>query len=427
MKTMKQAFIGIILGVALLSACTPAQVDVVTLSTNLLQMKEGDIQTITADASGAVVWNSSDTAVAEVFMGVVTAKGIGNAVVTATVGKAVAACQIYVTDDKGSTLAFRPAYLQVEKNTTAQLNLSSVYDVPLTWSSSNEEVATVDNTGLLTTLKPGHTTITVSNGAEKATCFVAVKHKWSEYSLVWSDEFDGSALDKSVWNIEVNGSGGGNQELQYYTDREKNLRIENGNLIIQAYKEDYSGRRYTSARINSREKKYFKYGKIEARIMFPSGGGTWPAFWMMGNDYGKVGWPSCGEIDIIEHVGNNPRMISNALHYPYKHGGNCWVSQKYHDNVENEYHVYGIEWCEEEEYGRDVIRFTYDGEVQSTASETIDNIDMDYFWPYNKDHFIILNLAIGGTMGGNVNDNIFNNDVQMKVDWVRVYQREEVE
>jgi beta-glucanase (GH16 family) len=255
---------------------------------------------------------------------------------------------------------------------------------------------------------------------------VAVKHRWGEYQLVWSDEFDGTALNTADWNIEVNGNGGGNQELQYYTDRATNLRVENGTLIIEARKESYMGKRYTSARINTMNKHTFLYGKIEARIAFPSGGGTWPAFWMMGHDYSRVGWPACGEIDIIEHVGNQPNMNTHALHYPYKSGGNCWSVHKQHENIENQYHTYAIEWLQEEEYGRDMIRFLYDGQVQAVQSETLENMDNEYFWPFNKPHFILLNMAIGGSMGGQVSEQIFNQSIQMKVDWVRVYQRKEI-
>ena len=418
-------FLGIV--VLFISSCTKEDVETISLSPNVLQMKVGEMQTLTATASGTVEWQSSDTAVAEVYLGIVTAKGVGNATVTASCGKASAVCHLYVTGEDGSTIALRPAYLEVDKNSSHQLHVSSVYDVPLTWSSSDETVATVNSTGMLTTKKPGHTTITVTNGAESASCFVAVKHKWSEYKLVWQDEFNGTSLDASSWTIEVNGAGGGNQELQYYTDRSKNVRVEDGNLVIQAYKEDYSGRQYTSGRINSLNKRFFKYGKVEARIKFPAGGGTWPAFWMMGNDYSSVGWPSCGEIDIIEHIGNDPRMLSNALHYPYKHGGNCWSKRSYKDNVENQYHVYGIEWVEEEEYGRDVIRFTYDGEVIAYVSETLEGMDINYMWPFNKDFFIIFNLAIGGSMAGNVDDSIFAHDIKMYVDWVRVYQHNEID
>lgn len=409
-----------------LVGCKGVEPDQVKLSTHVLQLKVGEVHILTAVATQEVIWHSGDTLVADVMKGVVTAKQVGTTLITARVGNAEAVCQVYVTGDKGQTLALPIAYLQLERDTTYQMCPSSLYDLPLTWQSSDTLVATIDTSGLIRTRKAGHTTITVSNGLENASCFVAVKHRWGEYQLVWSDEFDGTALNTADWNIEVNGNGGGNQELQYYTDRATNLRVENGTLIIEARKESYMGKRYTSARINTMNKHTFLYGKIEARIAFPSGGGTWPAFWMMGHDYSRVGWPACGEIDIVEHVGNQPNMNTHALHYPYKSGGNCWSVHKQHENIENQYHTYAIEWLQEEEYGRDMIRFLYDGQVQAVQSETLENMDNEYFWPFNKPHFILLNMAIGGSMGGQVSEQIFNQSIQMKVDWVRVYQRKEI-
>lgn len=406
--------------------CNRVEPEQVKLSTHVLQLKVGEVHILTAVATQEVIWHSSDTLVAEVMKGVVTGKQVGTALITARVGNAEAVCQVYVTGREGQTLALPITYLQLERDTTYQMCPSSLYDLPLVWQSSDTSVAIVEPSGLIRTRQAGHTTITVSNGFENASCYVAVKHRWSEYKLVWSDEFDGTALNTADWNIEVNGNGGGNQELQYYTDRATNLRVENGTLIIEARKESYMGKRYTSARINTMNKHTFLYGKIEARIAFPSGGGTWPAFWMMGHDYSRVGWPACGEIDIVEHVGNEPNMNTHALHYPYKSGGNCWSVHKQHENIENQYHTYAIEWLQEEEYGRDMIRFLYDGQVQAVQSETLENMDNEFFWPFNKPHFILLNMAIGGSMGGQVNEQIFNQPIQMKVDWVRVYQRTEI-
>ncbi len=382
---------------------------------------------LTAAATANVIWQSEDTSVARVDDGLVTAMGIGRTLITAIVGKVQAVCQVYVVGGKGTTLALPKSYMQVDKGTVLPMEVVSLYNIPLFWTSTDSTVAIVDSDGWLHALRPGHTTIIVSNGAESASCYLAVRHKWGEYELVWEDEFNGSALDYSSWNVEINGNGGGNNELQYYTDRKDNLRVEEGCLIIEARKENYAGRHYTSARINTMGKRSFLYGRIEARIMFPSGEGTWPAFWMMGNDYGQVGWPACGETDIVEHIGNDPRMVSHALHCPYKSGGNCWSTKQYHDGVENKFHVYGIEWLQEEEYGRDIIRFLYDGQVHATQSETLENMDDEYYWPFNKENFLLLNLAIGGSMGGSVNDAIFSHPVQMKVDWVRVYQRKEIE
>lgn len=406
--------------------CNRVEPEQVKLSTHVLQLKVGEVHILTAVATQEVIWHSSDTLVAEVMKGVVTGKQVGTALITARVGNAEAVCQVYVTGREGQTLALPITYLQLERDTTYQMCPSSLYDLPLVWQSSDTSVAIVEPSGLIRTKQAGHTTITVSNGFENASCYVAVKHRWSEYQLVWSDEFDGTTLNTANWNIEVNGNGGGNQELQYYTSRPTNLRVENGILIIEAHKENYQGKRYTSARINTMNKQTFLYGKIEARIAFPSGGGTWPAFWMMGHDYSRVGWPACGEIDIVEHVGNEPNMNTHALHYPYKSGGNCWSVQKQHENIENQYHTYAIEWLQEEEYGRDIIRFLYDGQLQAVQSETLENMDNEFFWPFNKPHFILLNMAIGGSMGGQVNEQIFNQPIQMKVDWVRVYQRTEI-
>ena len=408
------------------TACSTSQPELLHLSTHVLQLQVGEVHILTAATSDKVIWQSEDTLVAQVLHGVVTAKQVGTTRIIAQAGKAQSVCQVFVAGAEGQTLAL-PAYLQLERDTTYLLQPASLYDIPLAWQSSDTLVATVNAEGLITTHQAGRTTLTVSNGFETASCYLAVKHRWGEYQLVWSDEFDAATLNTSNWNIEVNGNGGGNQEQQYYTARPTNLRVENGILIIEAHKENYQGKRYTSARINTMNKQTFLYGKIEARIAFPSGGGTWPAFWMMGNDYSRVGWPACGEIDIIEHVGNQPNMITHALHYPYKSGGNCWSVQKTQNNIENQYHTYAIEWLQEEEYGRDVIRFLYDGQVQAVQSETLENMDNEYFWPFNKPNFILLNMAIGGSMGGQVNDQIFSQPIQMKVDWVRVYQRKEIE
>ncbi len=418
----------LIIAAAVLMACNTQEVKRISLSANSLQMKVGDMEIIDVNPTDVnVEWTSSDPNVATVKDGVVAAVGVGYSSIRATAGKDYAECQVYVIGAKGETLSITPSIVSLKKGETHQYVYTSTYDVPLTWTSSNPDVAIVSEAGLATALSAGNTFITLSNGLEAVTSRVAVEHTWGEYQLVWSDEFDGSALNTDVWNIEVNGNGGGNQEKQYYTDRPENLRVEEGNLVIEARKEEYYNREYTSARINSRNKKYFKYGKIEARIMFPKGGGTWPAFWMMGNDYPQSNWPKCGEIDIIEHVGNQPRMASFAVHTPNKNGsrGNNWSMRSYMDGLEENYHVYGIEWLEDDFNGMDRIYFTIDGERLAMTQEEAEHVDDNYYWPFNKDHFIILNLAIGGTMGGNVDDAIFASPVQMKVDWVRVWQRQE--
>ena len=413
-----------------LCACnSPKPTYSIKLNTTILSMKVGEIANLTAETlSPSVEWKSGDDSIATVFHGIVTATGVGYTTIYATTNEGVTAiCAVHVIGKNGETLSLSPLNVQVNKEELYQYHYTSSYNVPLIWSSSNPEVATVDEKGLVTPIKAGRTLITLTNGVESCSSNFAVIHQWGEYQMVWEDDFAGPILDESVWNIEEGGGGWGNKELQYYTNRTENLRIEDGCLVIEARKENYGNRSYTSARINTREKKAFEYGKIEARISLPSGGGTWPAFWMMGNDYRKVGWPKCGEIDIMEHVGNKPSMVSYAIHTPQKNGssGNNWYSQSYFDDVENNFHVYGIEWIKEEKYGCDVIHFTFDGKITATIQEDISHIDENYYWPFNKEHFIIFNLAIGGTMGGSVDDAIFNQQRIMYVDWVRVYQRQE--
>ncbi len=400
-----------------------------TITPSVLQMKVGDIEMLEISVSTTQVpeWSSSDESVAVVAGGIVSANGIGTATITATIGKSQASAVVYVSGSAGQTLSLNTYQTNIEKGGQYQFICKNTYGNPLTWVSDNEQVATVDNTGLVTAHKSGVAKIKVSSGMEDLTALVAVLHKWGEYKLVWSDEFEGTELDKNTWNIEVNGNGGGNQEAQYYTDRHENLRVEDGNLVIQLLKEEYKGKQYTSGRIQSRGKREFAYGKMEARISFPAGKGTWPAFWMLGN---SGGWPACGEIDIVEHIGSRPNFTSFALHTQQKNGQN---GTNWHDgytadkSMENEYHVYGIEWLEEEKNGCDQILFYIDDVVYATATENQNYINQNAWWPFNKPHYFIINLAVGGTMGGSIDDGMFSHDVLMKVDWVRVWQRDEID
>lgn len=387
-------------------------------------MKVGDIANIDVVGSATnIEWTSSNESVATVFHGVITANAIGSATITAKSGNTTAQAQVFVTGTDGATLRITPALISLKKGETHQFQYGNAYGLPLTWTSSDESIATVTADGLVTALKPGNATITLSTNLESVTALVAVAHHWGEYSLVWSDEFNGDKLDESVWNYNTGGNGWGNNELQYYTNRPENIRIVNGCLEIEARKETYENREYTSARIYSKGKKSFLYGKMEARIKFPGGKGTWPAYWMMG----ETGtWPKCGEIDIIEHIGSQDTRASFALHTQEKNGmnGKNWHNTHFFDYpLSNDFHVYGVEWCQEEENGKDCIRFTVDGVEYATAWEN--KIGDHDSWPFYKPHYFILNLAIGGNMGGKVDDAIFNQKRIMYVEWVRVYQRQE--
>ena len=423
-----QNYLLLIAAVVCMAACDPKQNEPsnVTLELNpvTLQLKVGDIATIdTKGTATNIVWTSSNEEVASVYYGVVTAKAIGKAEITATSGKVSAKANVFVTGTDGSSLRISPPVVTLRPGDTLNFSYGNTYDLDVTWSSSEPSIATIDQKGHLTAVAPGNAIITLATNIESVTARVAVEHTWGDYKLVWSDEFDGTALDETVWSYNTGGSGWGNNEKQYYTSRPENIRVKNGMLEIEARKEQYENNEYTSARIMSKNKKTFTYGKMEARIKFPGGKGTWPAFWMMGN---TGNWPNCGEIDIIEHIGSQDTRASFALHTVMKNGtkGNNWAKTHFFDYpLSADFHTYGIEWAQEEKEGKDVIRFFVDDvQYAEVWEEQIDNND---YWPFNKPFFFIINLAIGGNMGGQVDDAIFDQQRIMYVDWVRVWQRQE--
>ena len=317
------------------------------------------------------------------------------------------------------------AFMEVGDILTLTTNVSG----NIAWSSSDTAVAIVQD-GIVQAKNDGHAVITavLNNATAKADMYVTQKGGMylGDYELVWEENFDGSELDTASWTIEQGGGGWGNNEQQYYTNRAENIRLKDGCLEIEARKETYNNREYTSARIKSEKKRDFAYGKMEARIKLPSGRGTWPAFWMKGNG----SWPKKGEIDIMEHVGSQPNMVSHAVHTTNKNGtkGNNWSSRYYGESsMEGEFHVFGIEWVKCYTYQRDAIKFFVDG--KQTAIVLADKAEEDIdSWPFFDKEFFIINLALGGSMGGSINNDIFddptNNPVIMYVDWVRVYQKQ---
>lgn len=229
-------------------------------------------------------------------------------------------------------------------------------------------------------------------------------------SLIFSDEFTtNGAPDPAKWGYDIgNGSDGwGNQEKQYYTNRSDNVIVENGFLRIMLKKENYSGFNYTSTRMLTANKFSFKYGIVEVRAKLPSGGGTWPAIWMLGANINTTPWPACGEIDIMEHKGNDLNRIFGTLHYPGRSGGSADGSSRIISNASTEFHIYKVEWTAAaiKIYVDDVLFHTV---ANSTAI------------PFNHNFFIIMNLAMGGTFGGAVDANV--TAATLEVDYIRVYQ-----
>jgi beta-glucanase (GH16 family) len=233
------------------------------------------------------------------------------------------------------------------------------------------------------------------------------------WRLVWSDEFNGTALDRSRWILETGGHGWGNNELEYYTDRTgaaANARVEGGNLVIEARREDFGGRLYTSARMKTSAS--WTYGRIEGRLRLPFGQGIWPAFWTLGNNIGTVGWPACGEIDIMEMIGGSGResTVHGTIHWDFNGYANFGRSFS-GPNFSQAFHVYAIEWDNRE------IRWYVDGTLYNTANITINGTE-----EFHRPFFIILNVAVGGNWPGNP-DGSTTFPQRMLVDYIRVYQR----
>lgn len=234
------------------------------------------------------------------------------------------------------------------------------------------------------------------------------------YKLIWSDEFDSTALNSNNWVHETGATGWGNNELQYY--REENTTVADGHLVITAKAQKFGSSNYTSSRIITKGKKAFKYGRVDIRAALPEGKGLWPALWMLGTNISSVSWPACGEIDIMELAGRIPNRISSAVHY----GANVSQHQyktgvKYlsgNANFQDEFHVFTLIWKE------NLLEFYVDDEKFYTITPS----DLDgAVYPFNKTFFFIMNVAVGGNFDGNP-DNTTPFPQSMIVDYIRVFQ-----
>ncbi len=245
------------------------------------------------------------------------------------------------------------------------------------------------------------------------------------WTLVWSDEFnapDGSPVETAKWVRESGGNGWGNQELEYYTTRPENAFQQGGNLVIKVLQEKYTGadgvtRNYTSARLKTAGKFSQKYGRFEARIKIPQGQGIWPAFWMLGDDIHKIGWPKSGEIDIMENIGKEPATVHGTIHGP-GYSGDQGISSPYNlpsgQHFADDFHVYAVEWEPE------TIRFYVDEHLYATRTPT--DLPKGTKWVYSHPFFMLLNVAVGGGWPGDPDaTTVFPQT--MLVDYVRVYKR----
>lgn len=239
------------------------------------------------------------------------------------------------------------------------------------------------------------------------------------YSLAWADEFNGTSLNTAHW-AHQNGDGcpnlcgWGNNELEYYTDRPENLFFQDGNLVIEARKEAFSGKGYTSSKILTAGKKPIKFGRIDIRAILPKGKGIWPAFWLLPQGEVFGGWPRSGELDLMEMVGHEPNKVYGTLHYG-PGPGSIQISRSYtlpSGTFSDEYHVFSVEWKQ------DQIKWFVDGNLFSTVHKN-DFGAVNY--PFNEEFYLIFNLAVGGNWPGNPDaTTVFPQ--WMVVDYIRLYQ-----
>ena len=227
------------------------------------------------------------------------------------------------------------------------------------------------------------------------------------YTLAWEDDFSGSTLG-SHWNFEVNGNGGGNNELQFY--RTENTSLVNGNLVIEAKQENYGGRSYTSSRITTQGTKSYKYGRIDIRAALPEGQGIWPALWMLGDNFSTTGWPACGEIDIMEVVGHQPNRVHGTIHWDANGHAEYGGSKNSTTDLSEEFHVYSIIWDANE------IKWLLDGVQYHNVDITPPDLS-----EFHENFFFIFNVAVGGNWPGSP-DATTSFPQRMIVDYVRVFQ-----
>lgn len=240
---------------------------------------------------------------------------------------------------------------------------------------------------------------------------------YPNYTLVWSDEFSANTLDPSIWNFETgNGNGGwGNNELEYYTGNLKNIFLSNGNLIIEARKESIGGLGYSSARITTQNKKHFKFGRIDIRAKLPVGKGIWPALWMLGANISTVGWPACGEIDIMELIGTYPARITGTMHWKPVSGTNTSKGSNYYlsaGDFSQQFHVFSLVWT------KDTMSWYVDDQHYLTT--TLSDVGAANY-PFNAEQFFIFNVAVGGNWPGSP-DETTSFPQRMFVDYIRVFQ-----
>ncbi|EKQ50387.1 MULTISPECIES: carbohydrate binding domain-containing protein [unclassified Clostridium] len=298
-------------------------------------------------------------------------------------------------DNKGAGVtkqADKPATTEVSPSSTTSKNSSSNHS-----SSSSNSGTNSGNNG---------------NGNPE-------QNKWK---LIWQDDFNGNELNQNDWSYEKHDPGWVNNELQEYTDSKENIFVKDGNLVLKAIKTQKDGKDYyTSGKINTKDKKTFKYGKFEIRAKAPKGQGLWPALWMMPNNESLYGqWPKCGEIDMMEVLGNEPNKLYGTIHYgdPHEQKQGTYVLDK--GTFADDYHIYGIEWVPGE------IRWYIDGKLYYTANDWFTKVEggdeVTFPAPFDQPFYMQFNLAVGGSWPGNPDETTDFDNAEFKVDYIKAYQ-----
>lgn len=423
----------------------------VKLSAKAVNMFKGTSRTLKASIAPKnatykrIQWSSSDKRIATVSSkGVVKAVKVGRVYITAKAmdgsGK-YARCKITVKQPVTS-IKLSAATLTItegsSKTLTATVAPASATNKTLSWTSSNKKIATVSAKGVVKAIAPGTATITAKaadGSGKKATCKVTVnkkvtvenKYESQGYKLLWHDEFDGTELNRDIWNVELHEPGWVNNELQSYVDSEDNIKVKNGTLIISSKKKvnEDGSISYTSGRVNTQNKQDFKYGRVQFRAKVPTGKGYLPAAWMMPTNESLYGqWPRCGEIDVMEVLGDNTYTTYGTIHYGNPHSesqGKYTLSNG--KSFADSYHVFTCDW----EPGK--ITWYVDGvkmhEENDWYSTTAGKGTVTYPAPFDQPFYVILNLAVGGNWPGNPDaDADYINSESLYVDYVRVYQKE---
>ncbi len=277
---------------------------------------------------------------------------------------------------------------------------------------SNASNATISTAAATALIKNDDTKVPFTNAGYDAPA------TYPGYSLVWSDEFNGTSLNGDAWTHEIGDGcpncGWGNNELQAYTDNPGNLFFQDGKLIIEAKKERYSGKEYTSARIKTQGKKRFKFGRIDVRAKLPIGKGIWPALWLMPQDNVYGGWPTSGELDMMEYIGSEATKVFGTVHFG-PGPGSIYITKSTNlasGNFNDEFHVFSLVWKQDE------ISWLVDGNVYATTTkaEMGNNI-----YPFNEDFYFIINMAVGGNLPGAPEPSTYFPQWYI-VDYIRYYQ-----